>query len=157
MASMSVFRYLLIALLLAGLASARVVAADRVYRWEDADGQVHYSGQRPAAGPYKLIEKSVRAPAGGVASAASDTKEFLERADAANKAAAEQKALQQKAQAESRMACEQARQRLDFLKERTPRRLGVENPDGTVARMDEVEFEKRRAAAQKLIQQHCRS
>lgn len=145
---------LLACLLLVAFFSAAVEAGGSVYRWVDAQGQVHYSQLPPEKGSYERIERTSPAPA-----AAPDTNEvkgFLERAEAANKAEAEEKAKRQQTEAESRAACGQARERLAYLDEHTARRLAVESPDGTMARMDEAEFERRRAAAQKLIQEHCR-
>lgn len=138
------------------LQSGAVVAAERVYRWVDGNGQVHYAGQRPATGPYEVIEKSAGGPASGAENDAGDVKKFLQNAEAANKATAEEKSRRQAVQAEAQAACDQARRRLAFLDERTARRLAVENPDGTVARMDDTEFEQRRAATRKNIDAHCR-
>ncbi|MGQ0618968.1 MAG: DUF4124 domain-containing protein [Panacagrimonas sp.] len=131
-------------------------AAGRAYRWVDAAGQVHYSQQRPASGLYQVVEPSTRASAAIGGSAASDAqKRFLESAEAADKLAAEQEARRRQALAESRTVCDKARARLVFLDERTARRLAVENPDGTAARMDDAEFERRRTAVQQQIQEHC--
>jgi hypothetical protein len=158
-------------LLVLSLCFAALPAGARMYRWVDAQGQVHYAQLPPAQGAYEVIDRPASAPPSSPVPAStpeqeqeqepaqaqdSETRRFLDQAEAAERAAAEDKARQQQAQAEARTLCEQARQRLAQLDERTARRLAVENPDGTMARMDEEEFERRRAVAQQLIQENCR-
>lgn len=135
------------------LIAAPLHAGDVAYRWVDADGIVHYAEFPPATGPYERIRKATGARA--AAPPASDTKAFLERVDAANKAEAEAVSKQEEAAGESAQKCAQARERLSFLDERTARRLAVQNEDGSVARMDDEEFERRRAAAQQDIEGNC--
>lgn len=148
--------------LLCLLALTPVLApAAKVYRWVDAGGQVHYGQIPPSSGKFDAIQtgRETPAPAAEAAEApvqVDETAKFLREVDAANKAEAEAKAKARDERAQAEKKCSDARARVAFLDERTPRRLATTNPDGSYTRMDEDEFARRRAAAQKEIDTHCR-
>lgn len=135
------------------------VVAAKVYRWVDAKGQVHYSQVPPASGRFETLTPAAPRTPGGAEPApggADSTRAFLERAEAEQRARDQAAAQQRAAMAEARAQCDRASARLAYLDERTPRRLAIENPDGSMARMDEVEFARRRDTAQREVDTHCR-
>lgn len=176
-------RFALLCLLL--LTPVLALAA-KVYRWVDAGGQVHYSQIPPSSGKFDAVQTGRESPIAaaeedsetGAANAededgeeatapparppapvpapVDETAKFLREAEAANKAEAEAKAKAKEERTKSEKKCTDARARLAYLDERTPRRLATTNPDGSYSRMDEGEFEKRKAAAQKEIDSNCR-
>lgn len=149
--------------LLAGLLFFTVAAADtKVYRWVDRNGQVHFGQIPPTSGPYETLttESSDPPPAEEAKAAseamASDTRRFLEQAEAANRAKAEEKAKAQQVRQERARKCDEARERVKFLEERTARRLVTTDVDGELQRIPEDEFLRRLGAAQKIMETHCR-
>ncbi|WP_420464741.1 DUF4124 domain-containing protein [Panacagrimonas sp.] len=142
-------------------------AAATVYRWVDANGQVHFGQVPPRGTAYDVIEahgapRSSADEGAGAAPAASEpsmqerTRQFLQRREAENKAReeAEAKAKQEKETAQRK--CREARDRVAFLEERTARRLVIPADDGNLARMEEDEFMRRLNAAKEQADTHCR-
>lgn len=151
---MRVLPNVLIALLLSLPVAA---AAAKMYRWVDAKGQVHFSQVPPAGRTFESLAKPAPASEEPAAPMAGDTatRTFLERVDTESRARAETEAQRKAAADDARAQCDRARARVAFLDERTPRRLATENPDGSVSRMDESEFARRRDAAQHEIDAYC--
>ena len=150
---MRVLANVLVALLL----TLPAAVSAKIYRWVDAKGQVHFSEVPPAGRTFEELAKPAPAPGEPAAPVADDatTKSFLERVDTENRARADAESQRKAAADDARAQCDRARARVAFLDERTPRRLATENPDGSMSRMDEVEFARRRDAAQQEIDVSC--
>lgn len=120
------------------------VLASPVYKWADAQGQVHYSQTPPPNGATAMQGPASLRPGVSVQAPASPSPKAAAPVAAANPAetapAVESKADQAK-------RCTEARQRVAYLEEKTARRLMVTQADGSEARMTEEEFEKRMAKA----------
>lgn len=116
--------------------AALPVAANNVYKWTDAAGQVHYSQTPPANGastvqPQKRLQPGVSlqappAPPKAVTPVVKPTKAV---------AAPETKVDKTK-------RCAESKTRTAYLEEKTARRLMVTQPDGSESRMTEEEFDK---------------
>lgn len=145
-----------------------VSTAGTVYRWVDGGGQIHFSQVPPPRGvPYTVLQGAGGASASGAvasdpgAEAAAQqqreqTRQFLERRDAENKAREE---AREQAQTEKQAAvrkCQEARERARFLEERTAQRLLIPADDGNLARMPEDEFMRRLDQAKQDAEKHCR-
>lgn len=150
---MRVLANVLVALLL----TLPAAVSAKIYRWVDAKGQVHFSQVPPAGRTFEELAKPAPASEESAAPVAGDTatRTFLERVDTENRARAEAESLRKAAADDARAQCDRARARVAFLDERTPRRLATENPDGSMSRMDEAEFARRRDAAQHEIDAYC--
>lgn len=136
-------------LLLLLLALPPLAQAASVYRWVDAQGQVHY-GQAPppAAGaePHS-VKVSPASPAPPPSARPSATAVPAPATKPAADPAVER--------AERAKRCTAARERIQYLEDQTPRRLGVEQPDGTLARMTEEEFQERLDKARGEAGKNC--
>ncbi|ROH86539.1 DUF4124 domain-containing protein [Stagnimonas aquatica] len=131
-------------LLLAGLP---LLAEATVYRWVDANGQVHYSQTPPAeVGAEPQHIRTVPASPSAPAAAPPQTKS----PPATAKPAAAEVDLEARAK-----RCSEARERIAYLEAKTARRLGVEQPDGSLARMTEEQFEERLQAAREAVTGNC--
>jgi hypothetical protein len=129
------------------LALPLLATAGNVYKWVDAQGQVHY-GQTPPDG-VKAINQSGAKP--GVTTEAPPAPKVEVAAEPAAKPAekpaesAEDKAKR----------CSAAKDRIAFLEEKTARRLSVKQADGTDARMTDEEFEARLNKAKQEASGSC--
>lgn len=134
---------------------AAAPATAEIYRWVDDDGKVHFSQTPP---PDQAASK-VKPPPGTSRSASpaanSGGQDFLQARDAAREKTAEQNAEAAALAQQKATTCSQARAYLKYLDEKTPRRLMVENSDGSASRMTEGQFNERRANAQKVIADNC--
>lgn len=129
------------------LVALPVLAQATVYRWVDASGQVHYSQTPPpeiGAEPQRIrtVPASPSAPAAARPEAKSPP--------AVAKPAAAEVDLEARAK-----RCSEARERIAYLEAKTARRLGVEQPDGSLARMTEEQFEERLKAAREAVTGNC--
>ena len=143
-------RVLLLAVLALPLSA---LAEAKVYRWVDAQGQVHYSQTPPPeigaqAHSTRTVPASPAAPS--AAPAAAPAKSAAPVAEAAKPDPAAEREARAK-------RCTEARDRITYLEEKTPRRLGVEQPDGSLARMTEEEFEDRLNKARSEVAKNCGS
>lgn len=123
-----------------------VLAQATVYRWVDAAGQVHYSQTPPpdvGAEPQSIrtVPASPSAPAA--------TRPEAKAPSSAKPAPAE---VDLEARAKR---CREAKERITYLEEKTARRLGIEQPDGSLARMTEEEFQARLQAARDAATKDC--
>lgn len=164
----------LVALTVAILLPQTSSAEGTVYRWTDESGHVHYSQTRPSDGRYDVIQgRKILTPnpssngdgaetagSGGSAEAATAQRErdrrFLEQAQAEREAKEKEKEKLRTAKLEAEKKCKEARDRAQFLEERTARRLVTKADDGNYARMEEDEFLKRLNAAKADIAANCR-
>jgi hypothetical protein len=127
------------------LSALPLLAEAAVYRWVDASGQVHYSQTPPPdVGAQAQSIRTVPAspappvapkPEGQVAPKPSASAEV--DLEARNK------------------RCSEARARITYLEEKTARRLGIEQPDGSLARMTEEEFQARLQTARDAVTKNC--
>ena len=124
--------------------------ATSVYRWVDAQGQVHYGQAPPPAAGAEPHSVRVAPASPAAAPAARPT-----TAPAAPATAAKPAADPAVERAERAKRCTAARERIQYLEDQTPRRLGVEQPDGTLARMTEEEFQERLDKARSEAGKNC--
>ncbi len=125
--------------------AALPAVAGNIYKWTDARGQVHYSQTPPSGVDASLQSQSHVLPAANPPvppAATAAVPAAAAPASVAKPAAAPPETRQAKAE-----RCAGASERLAFLEESTPRRLVVQQPDGSEARMTEEEFAERVAKA----------
>jgi len=142
---------------LAASAVLPVAGASEIYKWTDADGNVHY-GDRPSgvASEERVAIASQRTDASRVQAgidarlerqaARAEARQTRETEDA-DRAEEEQKA------AERTAACEQNRQRLNSYNE-SPR-LYREDENGERVYLDDSERETAKQRVQELIDEYC--
>lgn len=127
--------------------AAQPLLAGNIYRWVDAQGQVHY-GETPPSGvqaesragaktPPRAAASPVPPPAAPPAAVKPEEKKPTETAEAKAK------------------RCEEARTRVAFLEEKTAYRLMIREADGSEARMTEEQFQERLGQANKTISEAC--
>ena len=148
--------------LLAGLAAACVAlgsaaVADEIYKWTDADGNVHY-GDRPTGGENeeRMQISYSRTNKTSVQNRVNAHREAENaRADARATAADEQEAAaQEAAEAEERAKrCEDYRGKLETMVQ--SRRIYREDEDGERVYLSDDEREAARTQAEKLIDENC--
>ena len=166
---------LLILMVLPALATGQTT----VYRWVDAQGQVHFGQTPPPSEKSEKIQQrgvgmpadsetvvTVEAEAAPAASTVATPEspptveeinaKFLQDSEARNKAKAEAAAKDKLAKTDAARKCQTAREHMARLDERTARRLATVDASGNVTRMDDDEFARRKAAAQKDIDSQCR-
>ena len=148
--------------LLAGLAALTVTigagaAADEIYKWTDADGNVHYE-DRPSGNPSEerlqfsynrtdtaAVQKRVQAQRDSVAA----RQEARQEADAQERTAAEERAAAEQKQAK----CEEYRGKLKTMLE--SRRLYREDETGERVYLDDEARAEARRKAEELIEETC--
>jgi hypothetical protein len=141
-------------------------AAEKMYRWVDAEGNVTYSDQPPPADARET--KSLNEPmpaadpdadpegASEAASYAEQEAEFQKRQKERDAAAAEanEKAAQAAMQKQN---CEQARNDLEIVTNPPRGRLRERNSEGELVYMSEEQLELRKAQAQEEVLKWCQS
>jgi len=129
--------------LILSLAALSVSAASHIYKWKDAQGQVHYGQTLPqgveAIGrPQSQLQPGVSIQAQQPSAAP---------APAASKTITVQNAPPPESKADKAARCTAARERVTFLEERPPNRVYVVAPDGTESRMTEEQYAESLAKA----------
>ena len=137
--------------LFAGVLFSAAASAE-VYRWVDAQGQVHYGDQPPADAPFETIPPPLSPAADGAQQALRDYVRTLEVQDAERATEAEQKRRQEEREADRRAECESSRQRRARLE--NPRRLEYQ-ADGTARRLTEEERQARILEMEKRLADAC--
>lgn len=171
-----------LAFLLVLALSAGASAQNKVYRWQDAQGTVHYGQVPPASGAYEAVHPRTLTPAAPapaspaanaadatadaadpVASApteaappADDAQRFLEEAEAAARTRNDAREAAEQARRDRDGACLNAQRSLRFMEELGVRRLATPNADGSVSRMDDADYETRIERARRDVQTNCR-
>ena len=138
-------------ILLLALIALPLLAQAKVYRWVDARGQVHYSQTPPADVGAEETSISVvpATPSPAPPAAAAPKPATAPPAPAAPK-------VDDKVEREAKAKrCTEARERVSHLEEKTARRLGVTQPDGSLARMTDEEFQERLDKAQVELGKAC--
>lgn len=139
------------------LLSAAPAQAEKIYRWTDADGQVHFGSQPPheLSQPAERVELRVQraaspanaAPAQPGATAATESKEPASTA----KPATLQPSISKE---EAEKNCQQAQAYKQALNEAANRRFQM--PDGSFRPLTSAEREQQNKEVDELIRQYCR-
>ena len=147
--------------LLALSLAATAAEEQTVYRWIDADGRVHYGQIPPQGQRYEEVSPrgTRKAAAAGQPTAGTglsgNVDAFLKQAETERTARekAENDAREQRQLA--RKNCDLAREREQFMVERGAHRLATKNEDGTVARMDDADYQQRLSDIRGKVQEYC--
>ena len=137
-----------LALLLCGLPLA---ASAQIYKWTDANGQVHFSQNPPKTGNYSDVTPQL--PVSGASTGGSSTPRPSGSKGVSSPAAPSQQALQ--AGADKAERCAKANERISFLQEKTAHRLFVTGDDGQPARMTTEQFDQQLKDAQDAAAKYC--
>lgn len=150
-------RSVCVALLSGVVLSAGSVAASDIYRWTDANGNVHY-GDRPTGADTEQRLQITSRPTDPtriqrIVEARQDARAAGDAA-AAERAAGEPSAEELRARAEERRAkCEMYKERLQRFV--TSRRLYREDENGERVYLDEQQALDARARVQEQVEEHC--
>lgn len=137
-----------IAMLLCGLPLA--VSAQQIYKWVDANGQVHFSQNPPKDGSYQNV--TPQEPVSGTTTGGTHTA-HTSWPSSSSSSGGNNAALQSKTDDEER--CAKARERISFLQEKTAHRLMVTGDDGQPARMTDEQFDEQLKDAQDAADKYC--
>ncbi len=153
-------RKLACALMLAGIvAAAPAATGGEIYKWTDAEGNVHYGDRPTGAGNEErlAISSSPTDPARLQATVQARQEARAERDAARTEAEAAQPTEEElRAEAEERARkCETYRERLQKFV--TSRRLYRHDENGERVYLDEAETEAARARVQEQVQEYCGS
>lgn len=138
------------------LAMAGGVQAEKIYKWVDEDGQIHYSSQKPPGQETETVKVS-RGPK-VTATETKDNEQDAKQAQAEQEAAADAQAKAQLAKADAanmKRLCEQARKNLAALNA-TVRVRKVDEKTGETIRMDDNQRLEAMKNAQKGISEYCK-
>ncbi|MGH8560929.1 MAG: DUF4124 domain-containing protein, partial [Nevskiales bacterium] len=144
---LSVYRLFLAMLVLA----IPAFASAELYKWVDADGQIHYSERAPSEGPYETVRPAPPPadPAASVESPGTKTEEkdnWMEQEIEKRKVAAAEK--------EARDAhCRQAKARLAGLKQ--VGRIFTTDESGNRHYYSDQERDRQFAMAEQIVEQEC--
>lgn len=149
-------RAILILLLLALCAAP--AAAERFYKWTDAQGNVHYTDAPPAEGEYETLD----APASPAGAEGPTSAERAEAWRAEQQEAAAERERQRAAREEQRRAVEQreencrlARENVRVLEQNTRILLPPEQEGGEPVRMSDEERLRRLEEAREKVAEFC--
>ena len=142
------------------------LAAEKIYKWVDEKGQIHYASQKPAGQEAETVKlkKGPKAAPKAVTDAASQTEEAEgEGADAANSEAETEAEAAAKAAAKAKLAeadkfnnkkqCDLARKNYAALNATV--RVSRTNEKGESVRMTDDERVNAMQTAQQAIKQYC--
>ena len=131
------------------LALLPLAAPAQIYRWVDANGQIHLTQSPPKNTTYEEL-----APAGaGSSGERPHSWPAPASTSAGTNPAAAQASLQNKADRAER--CAKAQERISFLQDKTAHRLFVTGPDGQPARMTDEQFDEEVNDAKAAADQYC--
>ncbi|MFI4981078.1 MAG: DUF4124 domain-containing protein [Nevskiales bacterium] len=130
------------------LCSLPLAASAQIYKWTDANGQVHFSQNPPKEGNFQDVTPQL--PVSGATSGGAAPAKRRQNAAAPP---TNDTALQAKADNEER--CAKARERISFLQEKTAHRLFVTGDDGQPARMTDDQFDQQLQDAQDAASKYC--
>ncbi len=157
-ARMKITRHI-VALLALALAAATPLYAAEIYRWTDAEGNVHY-GDRPTGDPseermhitYKRTDgSSIQARSQSRADSHQSIRDGLEERAEERKTKEEQRAEA----AERQKKCVEYRGRLETMV--TARRLYREDENGERVYLDDKQIDEARQRAEELVAEYCGS
>jgi hypothetical protein len=135
-----------IAMLLVLLLPAAATA--QIYRWEDENGVIHFSQNKPSHGPYTDVTPKPDPPIPGASSAHRHSTDFIDTTTDSH-----DRLLQ--ARADDAERCAKARERISFLEEKTAHRLTVTGADGEPARMTDEQFADELNDAKSAAAKYC--
>lgn len=141
----------MLAILLCSLPLA--ATAQQIYKWTDANGQVHFSQNPPKEGAFQNV--TPEGPMSGTTTGGSPApkRSWRSASSSSSSSGADSAALQAKAENEER--CAKARERISFLQEKTAHRLFVTGDDGQPARMTDEQFNQQLQDAQDAASKYC--
>ena len=127
--------------------------AQEIYRWVDAEGQVHFSQTPPNDASANVVQP--RAPSATVSPNSLELKKFVEQR--AKQREAEQMAndKQKKKAAADKEMCQKATARKTELEAKTARRLMVADEQQKLSAMTQEQFASRLKQTAELIEKHC--
>jgi hypothetical protein len=136
---------------------AAAATANEIYKWTDAEGNVHYEDRPSGASTEERIELQYRRTDDSVVGQRIQARldRQAERAEAKSAAAAqEQEAAEQAAAAEERArSCERARARLESYLQ--ARRLYRTDADGERVYLDDAQRQEARQKAEEQVAEFC--
>jgi hypothetical protein len=141
--------------LLAAALIAAWPAAGRadIFRWVDANGEVHFSQTPPAHGAYQRVHPDVSSS--GVDDGGAAAQNFLDRSAKHDSEAAKAREAALQVKADNAEKCAKARERISFLEEKTAHRIFVKGPDGSRSRMTDEQFDKELQQAREQQAKYC--
>jgi hypothetical protein len=150
-------RQLALTCAVAAMTFAAGATANEIYKWTDADGNVHYEDRPSGAASEERVDITYRRTDSGAVNQRIQARldRQAERDEAKSVAAAqEQEAADKAATAEERSkACERARARLETYLQ--SRRLYRTDKNGERVYLDDAEREEARQKAEEQITEHC--
>lgn len=127
------------------------VSAQQIYKWVDANGQVHFGQNPPKEGNYQDV--TPQQPVSGAATGGGGGTHPARTSWPSSSSGAGNTALQSKTDDEER--CAKARERISYLQEKTAHRLFVTGDDGQPARMTDDQFNEQLKDAQDAADKYC--
>ena len=136
--------------------SSVAIAANSMYRWVDAKGQVHYSQSPPSAGTFKDVTPR-QAPTRPGAAAVSAPKPSAAAARVSTPASIAETNRKTTEYNENIRAqnCKNSQSRLVAVQTQGPASSLQQQPDGSVAPYSETNYQQAMADAQKAIADSC--
>lgn len=139
-------------------AIANVAGAGQIYKWTDAEGNVHYGDKPVAEQAEQLAIRSTRTDPARIEAMATAREEARAVATAEELAAADDAPSREELLAEARereQKCTMYRQRLDKFV--TSRRLYREDEEGERVYLDEAQTQAARERVQNQVEEFCNS
>jgi hypothetical protein len=133
------------------LFSLPLAASAQIYKWTDANGQVHFSQNPPKTGAYSDVTPTE--PASGTEMGPKPAARSAPRGSSSG--GGSQANLQ--ARADDAERCAKANERISYLQEKTAHRLMVTGDDGQPARMTDEQFDEQLKDAQDAASKYCGS
>lgn len=129
-----------------------LAGAAPMYRWTDAQGQVHYTQTPP---PGFNADKVAPAPPPSSNPGVEAVRKLNQTTDKAAKEGAAQQAEADLKKTERDGKCKQAQERVAFFEARTAHRIASKNEDGSLSRMTTEEYDKKLAEAREAVASSC--
>ena len=130
-----------------------LAAAAQIYKWTDANGQVHFSQNPPASGAYKDVTPDLPPPT--VTPHVDSLRKAAESYAQQDADAQKQRTAMLKAKADNAERCAKARERVRFLDEHPAHRLYKTGDDGQPARLTDEDYQQQVGDAQAAAAKYC--
>ena len=132
-----------------------LAATGEIYKWKDAEGNVHYSSKVPADQQAETVKPPPSADTEAAQKSLQKSRETLQPPEEQNKDNDKKKTAAEREPdpAEKRKRCEAAKKALEQL--RTANRLQYINEDGERAYMTPEQRAEREKKAQELMKKNC--
>ena len=130
-----------------------LAAAAQIYKWTDANGQVHFSQNPPVSGNYQNVTPELPPPTSAphVDSIRRSAQSYTRQDSEAEK----QRSALLKTKADNAERCAKARERLTFLEERPAHRLYKTGDDGQPTRLTDEDYQQQVADAKSAASKYC--